>query len=105
MRLNRLTSSRLLHALGLSPSEKFAMDGLLGLGLGGVATVLALPLGLAIAWLLCSVVNPRGFGWSVAMDPEFWALARPVLWGMFAAGAASILRFGQVEEGMFSAAR
>ena len=105
MRLNRRTSSRLLHALGLSPSEKFAMDGLLGLGLGGVATLLALPLGLTIAWLLCSVVNPRGFGWSVAMDPQLWALARPVLWGMLAAGAAGILRFGQVEEGMFSAAR
>ena len=105
MRLNRRTGSRLLHALGLSRGEKFAMDGFLGLGLGAVATLLALPLGLAIAWLLCSVVNPRGFGWSVTMDPQLWAMLRPVLWGMLAAGAAGILRFGQAEEGVFGAAQ
>ncbi len=99
LRLNRRSSTRLLHGLGIVPGESALMDLSLGLGLGAMAVVLALPLGLAFGWILCEVINPRAFGWTVALALSADALATPAFWGLLAAAVAGVLRFGRDEEG------
>ncbi len=99
LRLNRRSSTRLLHGLGIVPGESAIMDLSLGVGLGAVAVVLALPLGVAFGWILCDVINPRAFGWTVALELSGQALVTPALWGLLAAAAAGMLRFGRGEEG------
>lgn len=85
-------------------SREFGMLRVLGVGarelgrlalqqtaaLGAVAVLVAVPLGLAIAWLLCSVVNPRSFGWTVPLRIEAAALWQPLLLGWMAALAAGL---------------
>lgn len=55
----------------------------------GLALLLALPLGFAIAALLCGVVNPRAFGWSFPMQVTFSGVAWPMLGGMLGGALAS----------------
>ena len=75
------------------------MDFALGIGVGAVAVALAWPLGSALGWILCDVINPRAFGWTVALEFSADALLIPVSWGLAAAGCAGLLRFGRREEG------
>ena len=44
------------------------------LGLAALTAVAALPLGLAVAWLLAAVVNVRAFGWRIPIQlfPAQW---------------------------------
>ena len=57
----------------------------------GIALVLALPLGFAIAALLCSVVNPRAFGWSFALQITGPGVGWPLLGGVMGGVLASVL--------------
>jgi putative ABC transport system permease protein len=59
--------------------------------LAGIALVLALPLGLGIAWVLCDQINPRAFGWSIPLRPSLAAMARPILCGFIVAPLAGWL--------------
>ncbi len=99
VRLNRRSSARLMASLGVSSWEGAGMDLALGVGVGAVAVALAWPLGSAFGWILCEVINPRAFGWTVALEFSADALLTPVVWGLLAAGAAGLLRFGRREEG------
>jgi putative ABC transport system permease protein len=47
--------------------------------------LVALPLGLGIGWLLCEVLNPRAFGWSIPFSVSAEALLVPA--GLGLAGA------------------
>jgi putative ABC transport system permease protein len=47
--------------------------------------ILALPLGLAMAWTLCTVINPRSFGWTVDLHLAVSAWLPPLLLGLLAA--------------------
>ena len=42
--------------------------------LAGLTAIAALPLGLAVAWVLTAVINVRAFGWRlpVLLFPERW---------------------------------
>ena len=100
MRLNRRAGHAMMQGLGVSRVEKLGVDFMLGTGLGCTAALLALPLGLGIAWLLCTVINPRGFGWSIHMQLSLGSLLQPLAWGVLAAMAAGVLRVGQAEEGL-----
>lgn len=99
MRLNQSTSTKLLVTMGVLPREKMVMDFYRGLGIGGVAGVLAIPVGLGMGWILCAVVNPRAFGWSVDMLIAPLALLQPLGWGVLAAALAVLIRVGADEEG------
>ena len=66
LRLNQRASASLLRSMGLSRWETGLIDLARGVGLGAVAVVIALPLGLMFGWILSEVVNPRAFGWSVS---------------------------------------
>ena len=59
------------------------------------ALVLAIPLGLAIAALLCGLINPRAFGWSfpLRLTPAgyLWPLTGGLLAGVLAAGLGGLI--------------
>ena len=81
------------------------MDFALGLGVGSVALVLALPLGVVFGWILCGVINPRAFGWTIELQMTAAALFQPMLLGLLAAVVAGLLRGGRAEEGFANAQR
>ena len=102
LRINRASSTALLTSLGVSDRELFMVDFARSFGLACVTIFFALPLGIALGWILCAVVNPRAFGWEVQMHISFEAIAVPVFWGVFAAMVAGMLRVGAREEGRFA---
>ncbi|MYH15538.1 MAG: FtsX-like permease family protein [Gammaproteobacteria bacterium] len=91
LRLNQRASVALLRALGLSAAEQRWLALMRGGALGVFAVVLALPLGLFIGVVLCDVINPRAFGWSVALSISAADWALPMTLGLAAAVAASVL--------------
>ena len=91
LRLNQRASVALLRALGLSVGEQRWLALMRGGALGVFAVVLALPLGLFIGVVLCDVINPRAFGWSVALSISAADWALPMTLGLAAAVAASVL--------------
>ena len=101
MRLNRRTGRQLLNTLGVNRTEQLMMNIALGAGLGFVAIIIALPLGVLFGWILCNVINPRAFGWTIELQLSAEALLRSCTWGMLAAIAAGILQGGGREEGEF----
>ncbi|NKC01012.1 MAG: hypothetical protein GKR90_21300 [Pseudomonadales bacterium] len=103
LRLNQQASARLLVGMGISRAEVWGIDFARGFGIGVIACLLALPLGCAIGWLLCSVVNPRAFGWSVTLLIEMKSIVLPLAWGMLAAVLATLIRVGQREQGRMDA--
>jgi hypothetical protein len=50
-----------------------------------------MPLGLAFGWILCAVVNPRAFGWTVEFTLQSPALLMPVAVGIGASAIAGLL--------------
>jgi putative ABC transport system permease protein len=85
LRLNQAPTTRLLHAQGLSRGEARAISLIRSATVGALAALLALPLGIAMAWTLCTVINPRSFGWSVNLHLPLEAWLLPALLGIGAA--------------------
>ena len=90
LRLNRLATRELLTSLGITVAEERRVELVRALGLGTFAVLLALPLGLAMGAILCGVINPRAFGWSVALSLPPPALAWPMALGFAAAVVAAM---------------
>lgn len=88
-------TQRLLAFLGQSRGERFSF--LLGrsLAVSTITSLLALPLGLILAALLCYVVNPRGFGWTVPVAWSPGALLWPLLVAALVALFAGVLSGGR----------
>ncbi len=82
---------RLLHAMGMPRPTMWRMALTQCAVLGAVATVAAIPLGYATAWVLCAFVSPAAFGWSIDLYPDLGATLTPLGWGMLAALAAGAL--------------
>ena len=99
LRLNRRGSTRLLVSLGATTWENIQVDLWRSLVMGGTAVVMALPLGILLGWLLCMVINPRAFGWSIQLHLDQAAILMPCVWGVAAALFAGVLRLGAAEEG------
>ncbi len=89
--VNQRATVRLLHTLGLTRSELRHVALVRGVLFGGMALAFALPLGACIGWMLCAVVNPRAFGWTIefGMRLEDWMI--PAALGLASALAASLL--------------
>ena len=64
MRLPQLAP---VWALGLTRRELAGLELLRGILLAGLTMIMALPLGLMLAWLLLAVVNVEAFGWRLPM--------------------------------------
>jgi putative ABC transport system permease protein len=64
MRLPQLAP---LWAMGLTRRQLAAMEFARTLALAAMTAVLALPLGVALAWVLLAVVNVQAFGWRLPL--------------------------------------
>lgn len=73
-------------ALGLTRRQLARLELMKAMALAGLTAAAALPLGLAVAWVLTAVVNVRAFGWRlpVLLFPGQWAM----LFGLALATAA-----------------
>ena len=90
LQAQRLDSAReiaVLRSIGLAPAAVMRV-GLLQTGLlGCCAGLLAVPLGMLLAWLLIFVVNRIAFGWSMQFVPD----ATLLLQGILLAGLAGLI--------------
>ena len=103
LRLNQQTSSRLLVTLGISARERLMMDVTRSLGIACTAVIMAIPLGAVFGYLLCELVNPRAFGWTVNLQLSLSAFVWPAVWGTLAALVAGfVFRVGQREESQYA---
>ncbi len=82
---------RLLYTAGVSRLSIAGLGLQQNLLIGVVAAVAAVPLGLAIAYVLCTEVNPRAFGWSIPFGIDMAALLTPTLLGVAAAVLAGVV--------------
>ena len=64
MRLPQLAPA---WALGLTRARLARLELLRSLALAGITALLALPLGLMLAWVLLAVINVEAFGWRLPM--------------------------------------
>ncbi len=81
----------LLRATGWSRAEVWRLALAQATLLGGIAALAALPLGAFMAWVLCAVVNPLAFGWSIALRFDWPAVGLPLALCVAAAVAAGAL--------------
>jgi putative ABC transport system permease protein len=100
LQLERTREFAILRALGLTPGQLaglvLAQTGFLGLCAG----LLALPLGLLLAWALVAVINLRSFGWSMDLtvsggmlgQAPVLALVAAVLGGVYPAWRAARMK-------------
>jgi len=91
LQLKRDREFRLLQAIGFTARDLMRMSVVQSVWLAGIALILALPLGLGIAWMLCDQINPRAFGWSIPLRPSVAAIAKPILFGFIVAPLAGWL--------------
>ncbi len=75
---------RLLHTMGTTAGEQKLVAAYRVVGVGVAALLLALPLGLLMGWLLCGVINPRAFGWSLTLAVSAGSFFWPVVSAVFA---------------------
>jgi putative ABC transport system permease protein len=85
LQLERARELGVLRAIGLTPGQVQALvvsqTGLMGLASG----LLAVPLGLGLAWLMIAVVNRRSFGWTIPIDRDAGIVAQSILLAVLAA--------------------
>jgi len=85
--LERVREIGVLRALGLTPRQVWSMvtvqTGLVGL----IAGLLALPVGVLLAFVLIFVINQRSFGWTMPLEVR----ADVLLQGLLLAVAAGLL--------------
>ena len=91
LQAGRRREFRLLSAIGHSHAQLWRLAMAQTAALGAMALFAALPLGLALAWLLCDFVNPAAFGWSISLHLDFASIAGPLLLGALAVAAAGAL--------------
>lgn len=86
-RLSQQATGRLLDAIGVGAAFNLGASLVRALVVGGVAVMIAVPLGIWLGFILCSEVNPRAFGWTL----EFQLLPVPVLLPVLLALCASLI--------------
>ncbi|MEM8851343.1 MAG: ABC transporter permease [Pseudomonadota bacterium] len=87
----RLPQIAPVWALGLTRRRLALADPGRALALAGATAILAVPVGIALAWVLLAVVNVQAFGWRLPLlpDPSGWIWLG--LWALIAAGLAAAL--------------
>lgn len=90
LQLERAREHAVLRATGLTPRGLFGLTALQTGLMGALAGLLALPLGLAMAWLLIEVINRRSFGWSMSALIPPGTLAEALLLAIAAALLAGL---------------
>ncbi len=85
LHLERLREFAILRALGMTPRQLAAMLLLQSGYIGSCAGLLAVPLGLLLAWVLVRVIQSLSFGWSMELTIPVSALWRTPIIGCAAA--------------------
>ena len=91
LKLIQHRSLKLLEALGVSALERRLIECWRSVAVGAMALGLALPLGISMGWLLCSVINPRAFGWSLHLVLNWSAFLPTLLAAAAAIGIVTLL--------------
>jgi putative ABC transport system permease protein len=94
----RLPQLAPVWAMGLTRRRLAGLDLLRTVVLAALTAVLALPLGLALAWVLLAVVNVEAFGWRLPMQifPGDWLrLMAAALVAALAAGLLPALKLAR----------
>jgi putative ABC transport system permease protein len=86
----RLPQLAPVWALGLTRRRLAALEMGRAVLLAALTAVVALPVGLALAWVLLAVVNVAAFGWRLPMTAFPWDYARLGLFALLAAGLAAL---------------
>ena len=87
LQLERRKEYAILRALGLTRWQISQLIMIESATLGLLAALLALPTGLAMAWVLTAAIQVRAFGWSM----PFTVNASPLLWTLVLGFAAALL--------------
>ncbi|WP_162559988.1 FtsX-like permease family protein [Methylotetracoccus oryzae] len=91
LQLERIRELSVLRALGFTPRQivsiVMAQSGFIGLASG----LLALPLGLLVAWVLVAVIQVQSFGWSMPLRVPYSDLWQTPLLALVAAGGGALL--------------
>ena len=90
LQARRRGENRLLYTLGVGQGRIALLATQQNAVIGVAAAALAIPLGLAIAWVLCVEVNPAAFGWSIPWTPTLGSIMSPVALGIAAALLAGL---------------
>ena len=91
LKLVQRQSLELLEAMGVSASELGSIERWRVIGVGCATLLFALPLGVLMGWMLCRVINPRAFGWSLNLSVDSSSLLWPVFLAMLVMGVISLL--------------
>lgn len=87
----RLPQLAPVWALGLSRRQLARLELLRSVALAGMTAILALPLGIALAWILLAVINVEAFGWRLPMYLFPWDWVRLAALSILAGAIAAIL--------------
>jgi len=68
IQLERSRELSVLRTLGMTPRQLRTMLAAEGGLMGACAGLIALPLGLIMAWVLIAIINRRAFGWTLQFD-------------------------------------
>ena len=87
----RLPQVAPLWALGLTRGRIAALDLLRAMAFAALTALLAIPVGIALAWALLAVVNVQAFGWKLPLSvfPGDWLILTG--WAMVTAALAAAL--------------
>jgi len=88
MRLPQLAP---VWALGLTRKSISVIEMSRSLLLAALTAVLAIPIGLGLAWVLLAIINVRAFGWRLPMQTFPWDWVQLFLWALFGAALAAAL--------------
>ena len=90
LQLERAREFAVLRATGLTPRQLWALVSLQTGLLGMLAGLFALPLGVALAYVLVHVINQRSFGWSLQLVVSSEVLLQALGLALLAAALAGL---------------
>lgn len=87
----RLPQIAPVWAMGFTRRNLALLELLRSLALAALTMLLAIPVGLGLAWLLLAVVNVEAFGWRLPLHVFPWEWLRLGLLALLAAGLAALI--------------
>ncbi len=90
LQLERRKEYAVLRALGLTRSQIAGLISGESLLMGLLAALVALPVGILMAWVLIESVQRRAFGWTMPFSVDAGLLMQTLLVGLLAAGLAAL---------------
>ncbi len=97
---SRLPQLAPLWAIGITRRKLAAIELLKTMSVALITTLLALPLGLLVAWCLLAVVNVKAFGWRLPFQVfplQMLALVAVAMAAALAASALPVIRLARMQ--------